>query len=374
MTSRAQWLRRHPLLGVEWLALCNRARRWQAAPGRPLALVVFAVLVLASLLLFMREAGRADRWLNAASDYWPIVLAVATLYVGSGAVRRRRRFTADQKRSWLAAAPISARSLQLSLALHVLAPAMVQTLLAVAFVAATAWGNEAVGRVIAALSGGALLGAASGWFGAQRRRRRYEASRYAPRAAASLDWRASSAALSHWPIAQAFAWGRPENSRTLLLTCLLLGVQAGTSALHGLFIVALWLFGGYLTSLLLAVPQAAKAAAHWLRSTPVAFMQFAWAVARRAILHQVIGVLIAALGFMGLGMSLSATVYLGALWLSVVMLVYALSVAEAYRGRSPAIPLALSLATLAAVESRAHAWSMPAVVMFTIWRLRGARQ
>jgi hypothetical protein len=155
--------------------------------------------------------------------------------------------------------------------------------------------------------------------------------------------------------------------------CLLLGVQAGTSALHGLLIVAVWVAGGYLSSLLFAVPRAAQAAAGWLRTTPLAFGRFAWALARRALLHQVLGVLVLGAGAIALGAPLSLALYLAGMWLSIVALAYAMGAADAYQGRSSAIKLALSFGGIAAIESRFHAWSTPAALLLAAWRLRSAR-
>jgi len=224
-------------------------------------------------------------------------------------------------------------------------------------------------RIVARLWGGALLGAVAAWFTPiGRPHERREDSRYAP-SARPLATAASLASLSHWPIAQTFAWGRPENLRALVIVCLLLGVQAGSSALHGLLILSVWLAGGYLGSLLLAVPRAAIAAAEWLRTTPLAFGRFAWALARRALLHQAVGLALMASGLVAMGAAPSLALYFAVLWLSFVVLVYTLSAADAYQGCSPTVKLALSFAGMVAIESRFQAWSIPAALLVAVWRL-----
>jgi hypothetical protein len=368
-------LQQPPLFAAEWLQFRNRLRRWAAAPLRFIAVAALGVAALSFLSAFLRHSTHVAVWLTSVQAYWPVVLVIATLYAAVLTGRRRRAAEAQHSKFWLAAAPISAVALTLHRAARSFAPLVLHLLIVSALVLLGA--HAAAGaalRVMGLLWGGALLGATIGWFSpAVRSREHREGSRYAPRVRALPPLSASLASLSHWPIAQSFAWGRPENLRALVVVCLLLGVQAGTSALHGLLIVAVWVAGAYLSSLLIAVPRAAQAAAHWLRATPLAFGRFAWALARRALVHQALGVVVLGTGLLALGAPLSMALYLAGMWLSIVALVYAIGAADAYQGRSSAMKLALSFAGIAAIESRFHAWSAPAALIVAAWRLRSAR-
>lgn len=350
-------------------------RRLAAAPLRILALAALIGGGLALLIAIVRSAA-SGRVLTSLEGYWPLVLGLAAIYAAMLTGRRRRSAEAQQSRSWLGAAPISASALAVHRVAHALAPLFLHLLAASVLVWLAAPRSAGpVLRIVGLMWGGAALGAAVPWFmrpGEAHERR--EDSRYAPRVRSTPTLDASLASLSHWPIAQTFAWGRPENLRALVIVCLLLGVQAGTSALHGLLIIAVWLAGGYLSSLLFAVPRAGQAAARWLRTTPLPFGRFAWALARRALLHQAVGVVLLGAGMMAIGAEPSLALYLAALWLSIVVLVYAIGAADAYQGRSPTMKLALSFAGIAAIESRYHAWSVPAALLFAAWRLRSARR
>jgi hypothetical protein len=371
-----RWLQRHPLFAAEWLQVENRVRRLAEAPLRMLALAALIGAGLLILLGLSQRTARPDAWLTSLQLYWPIVLSLAAIYAAMLTGRRRGRAEAQQDRSWLGAAPISSTALTVHRVAHALAPLFLHVLaLSVLVLLAAQETLDSALRVVGLFWGGAILGAAVGWFTRLGRpHERREDSRYAPRGRGAPTLDASLASLSRWPIAQTFAWGRPENLRALVVVCLLLGVQAGASALHGLLIIAVWLAGGYVSSLLFAVPRAAQAAALWLRTTPLAFGRFAWALARRALLHQAVGVVLLGAGLIAIGAALCLALYLAALWLSIVVLVYAIGAADAYQGRSPTMKLALSFAGIAAVESRFHAWSVPAALLFAAWRLRSARR
>jgi hypothetical protein len=370
-----QSLQRHPLLAAEVLQIENRVRRWAATPLKSLALAALIAGGAAILLALSRQSVRPGVWSTSLQAYWPVVLVLAAIYAAMYTGRRRRRSEPLQSRSWLGAAPVSSVALAVHRMAHAFAPLLLQVLAVSALVLLAARDSTRPAlRTVGLLWVGAVLGAAIGWIsrpgGAHERR---EDSRYAPRVHSARTLDASLASLSRWPIAQTFAWGRPENLRALVIVCLLLGVQAGSSALRGLIIVAVWLVGGYLSSLLFAVPRAAQGAAQWLRTTPLAFARFAWALSRRALLHQAAGVALLGAGLLAMGATPSLALYLAAQWLSIVVLVYAVGAADAYQGRSPTMKLALSFAGIAAIESRFHAWSVPAALLFAAWRLRSAR-
>jgi hypothetical protein len=229
---------------------------------------------------------------------------------------------------------------------------------------------ETVGESLLWIAAGAVIGATVGWWSARRSRAdALEGSRYVRQVKARTATLPSAAALSGWPLAQVRAWGRPDNLRILLMVGML-AVQAGSSALVGLSVVAMWLVGGYLAGLLTAVLQTATMASRWLRSTPMPFAQFAWAVSRRALLYQVIATALAVGLMVILGAPVPSALYIGGLWLAVVVLSCSIGVAESYRARRPFIRLALSFAALAVVEAREHGWSIPIAAVLAAWHLR----
>lgn len=326
--SLSETLRRHPLLAAEWLQWRSRLRR----VGQLAVAVVIASAAL--MLVLLRYATDVDGALTSMAGQWPIVFMLSTLFVMGHVTRRRRRLGAEAARSWLAAAPISQSDQRLALVVRVLLPIFALAAVACVLTLVVAHGAaafDAAQRICSWLWIGVLVGSIAGWLPRQRPRSRFEASRYTPSLEAAATLAPSDRALSHWPIAQAFAWGRPENLRALIVVCLMLGVQAGTSALHGLLIVAAWLLAGYLGSLLAAVPNTAIAAARWLRSTPISRANFGWALARRALAHQAIGMLIAALAVSALGSPLRMTLTLGALWAAAIALAYTSGVWRSYR-------------------------------------------
>jgi hypothetical protein len=228
-----------------------------------------------------------------------------------------------------------------------------------------------IGKVVLWIALAAAIGSIVGWWSARRSRAdALEGSRYVGAIKPRNETRPSVAALSGWPVAQVRAWGRPENLRILVLIPALFAVQAGSSAVHGLSVLAIWVLGGYLGGLLRAVWHTARAASDWLRSTPIPFAQFAWAMTRKALLHQFVGTVGAAAVLISLGAPLASALYVSALWLAIVVLSYSIFVVDAYRSRPPLIRLVLSFATLAIVEAREHGWSIPLAALLAAWHLR----
>jgi hypothetical protein len=244
----------------------------------------------------------------------------------------------------------------------------------VLFAAMGVVGNTAatvVGKAMLWVAVATVIGAAVGWWSARRSRTdAMEGSRYVGAVKPRTETLPSAAALSGWPLAQVRAWGRPDNLRILVLIPALFAVQAGSSALHGLSVIAIWVLGGYLGGLLTAVSQTAKSASDWLRSTPIPFAQFAWALTRKALLYQVVWTAVAAALMISLGAPLTNALYVGGLWLSVVLLSCSIVVAESYRSRPPHVRMVLSFAALAVVEARAHGWSIPIAALLAAWHLR----
>jgi hypothetical protein len=265
----------------------------------------------------------------------------------------------EQLSSWLVAAPIAPSSVHLSLAVRVITPTAVQFCAIAAFILlGELWSGgvtAAGGTAIASIGGGLLIGGCVGWLAkGGRRDDRWEDSRYVPRVNTRVPIQPDTAALAGWPIAQVLAWSRPENSRYVLVAALF-AVQGGSSAVAGLAVVALYFLAGYLAGLTSAVLQVAKSAAVWLRSTPMTLSEFVWALSRRALIHQVAGTVLAAAFMSLLGTPLLMALQITVLWLALVISISGFALVDSYRGRSPAVKIALSLATLAAL---AAAWQL----------------
>jgi hypothetical protein len=107
-----------------------------------------------------------------------------------------------------------------------------------------------------------------------------------------------------------------------------------------------------------------------LRSTPITFWEFAWPLARRALLHQLCGALIAMGVMLMLGSSLFIAIYFGTLWLTLVVLTAALSLADCYRARSHMVKTTLSMLTTLLAEERGHGWGISLALLLTALHLR----
>jgi hypothetical protein len=366
-------LRRHPLLLAEWLAARNLLRRAQAHAAAVLAISVAIIGVIAVVLLTF--APRFAAVFDGLLTYRVLMVIVIALYAAFVVGGRRQRAEIRYTQFWLAAAPVHQYSRTLAIVVVTLLPLLAQLfVLCVLFAAmGTAGGADAsvVGEATMWVAVAIAIGSAVGWWSARRSRAdALEGSRYIGAVKPRSATVPSATALSGWPLAQVRAWGRPENLRILVLIPALFAVQAGSSALHGLSVIAIWVLGGYLGGLVGAVWQTARSASHWLRSTPIPFAQFAWALTRRALLYQVIGTLVAAAMMIGLGAPWSSALYLGALWLSIVLLSCSIAVADSYRSRPPLARMVLSFAALAIVEARTYGWSIPIAALLAAWHLR----
>jgi hypothetical protein len=286
------------------------------------------------------------------------VLAVA--YAATTVSRRRRHIEESQSQSWLVATPISTASLRWSHAIRTLLP-LFGVLVAVAMfavvVALIDSGTTSAARIfIAATGGGLLIGGVAGWWVAGRGREKTAgtvASRYVPRPRITGLPRPSAAGLASWPIAQVLAWSRPENSRHVVIIALL-AVNGGSSAIAGLSVVAMYLVASYLVALLSAVTTVSKRAASWLRATPMTLGTFVWSLSRRALVHQLLGsaVMVALMSMLGTPVGMAFDV--AALWMGLVVSISGFAVVDNYRGRSPAVKIALSVAAFAVLAAVVH--------------------
>jgi hypothetical protein len=319
-------LRRNVVLLVEWLRLANALKR---SRGEWILLAAVAVVLIA--FLFTRLAPVVHR----LADYWLLTGVLSAVYAASSIARRRRRVHELHLQSWLIAAPIPQASVRASQAIRTLLPIILQ-FLCVSLVM--------TGRVIASIAAGLLIGAVVGWrASAEHAKARSPASNYV--------WTRQSRgaqALSGWPIAQVLAWSRPENSRYVLIVALF-AVQGGSSAILGLSVVALWFIASYLTALLSALVSVAKLASAWLRSTPMSLSEFVWVLSRRALLHQVLGTALLSAIMLSFGAPLMLTLQIAALWLGLVISVSGCALVDCFRGRSPAMKVALCFVVWGAV-------------------------
>ncbi len=265
--------------------------------------------------------------------YRVLTIAAVAIYAAFTVGSQRQRAEIRYTQFWLAAAPVRQYSRTLAILVVTLIPLAAQLLaVCVLFAAMGVVGNveaTVVGETMLWVAAATAIGAVVGWWSARRSRAdAMEGSRYVGAVKPRNETSPSAAALSGWPLAQVRAWGRPENLRILVLIPALFAVQAGSSALHGLSVIAIWVLGGYLGGLVTAVSQTARLAADWLRSTPIPFAQFAWALTRRALLYQVVGTAVAAALMISLGAPLQSALYISVLWLTVVLLSCSIVVAD----------------------------------------------
>jgi hypothetical protein len=366
-------LRRHPLLFAEWLAARNLLRRARAHAAVVVAASAGILAALAVVLLTFAPRFRA--MFDGLFDYRVLTIAAIALYAAFTVGKQRQRAEDRYTQFWLAAAPVRTYSRSLAILVVSLLPLTLQLVGACVLLVATGVAGNVdaaiVGKVMLGLIVATATGAAVGWWSARRSRAdALEGSRYIGGVKARTETLPSAAALSAWPLAQVRAWGRPENLRILVLIPALLAVQAGSSALHGLSVLAIWVLGGYLGGLLRAVWATARSASDWLRSTPIPFARFAWSMTRRALLHQFVGTAVAAAVMISLGAPWPSALYVSALWLAIVVLSYSIFIVDAYRSRPPLVKMVLSFATLAIVEAREHVWSIPLAALLAAWHLR----
>lgn len=370
-----RWLRRRPLILAQVLALLNRLKRLKTAGLGRVILIGGAVCVLVVLALaFALADGRAALAVGTALSYRGFVVAAAGIYIMALVLKRLREARSSLARSWLVATPRfdagSAQATVLLLAISVLWRCLAALgVLLVLCLDSSVTLRQAL-TLGALIMIGAAIGVVCGWALSRRRgKRAYEASRYVlkPKPAAALV--PSSAALSRWPIAEAFASSRPENSRYIVLAALL-SVPAGIGPFATLGVLAVWVVGSYLVALLVAIPRAARAASEWLRSTPMSFWAFAWPLARRAMLHQLAAVLVAVAALVLLGSPLLTALYYGALWLTLAVTTASISLANCYRARSTIASNVLAVAGTLAIEQRAHGWGVSLALLVAAFHLR----
>jgi hypothetical protein len=345
-------VRRHPALWVEWLRLVNSWSRWRGEGSKALLLMLSGLAI--GVALSVALSGHVVSAIETLAEYWLLLAVVAAIYAVTSVSSRRRQLEESRSQSWLVATPISPRSLLISQAIRVLLPLFLLVIAVLMFPALIALANEGVAaaaaKVAGAAGGGLFIGGVVGWWTARRAKPSgVVPSRYVPQPR-TRAMRPDAAGLSGWPIAQVLAWSRPENSRYVLIVALL-AVQGGSSALTGLSVVAMYLVASYLAALLSAMTAVARSAAIWLRATPITLMGFVWSVSRRALAHQLVGVALALMCMLLLGSPVGMAFQVAGLWLGLFISISGFALVDHYRGRSPLVKIALSIAAFAALAT-----------------------
>jgi hypothetical protein len=369
-----RWLQAHPLLLAHVLGAVNRIQRFvfelRTLRGALIALVV--ALGIPTVVTAAAVVGTRTSTYPWLSEHAVLVSAALAAHALLTILRGRTRVSLAHTRSWLVATPAKTRP---SRAIEIGGPLLVQFGVVAGLIAilATTSGASASGLLglLAWTAGGTVVGAAVGAVWRLRPHdQQLEESRYVPRLAAGAA-QPTLSGLSRWPVLQAIAWHRPENSRFLFVIAAL-SVPMGSSALLGLAIVAFWTLASYMTTLLRAVSYAGRRASVWLRATPIGFAEFAWALARRALVHQVIGTSLVGATLLVLGTPWPAVLQVGLIWLAIVILTSAIGLADAYRARSPTLRILLWVSATLAAEYRANGWAFPLAVTIAAAHIRGA--
>jgi hypothetical protein len=358
----------NPFVHAAWLIARRRLirARW----------VAFALIVAAAVLLWIIGSsfaeGRASRLLTVIDEYRWVFAVFAFLHALFLISREQRQRREDWKQSWLVAAPLSVSKVETWLMLRAFAIGFLHLFVAVGVVLLLAFAarrfDETAG-ICGVLAAAFALGALAGCFLRREAKALREDSRYAPAVRAPEG--VSAEALSRWPIAQALSWQRPENARVTLIIALF-AVQGGSSMLVGFAVVSSWLLGIYLVTLMQATLHVSRAAAQWLRATPVRFAAFAWPLGKRVLVHQIIGGGTAAALAMAMGLPVITALYLLVLWLVIVIFILCMSLADAFCVRHSGAKLALMLLASVGIELRHHGWALPGLLMIGAWHVRRA--
>ena len=346
------FLARRPALLAWALQVQSRIQNARAAL-RPIHLAALIAIVIA-LMGVLPVAAKLE--ITRSSLAWlaqhPFSIGLASaLFEVLAMPRRRADLASEFERGWLASTPLPRRAWRQLAAIRLSARfiALWFSIALLILILCELAGTPHVGMLWVALTSGALVGGAVGsvWPAARSADRR-EDSRYVAKAR-SRGLRPSLAGLSHWPIARALAWHRPENSRWLFVAAAL-SVPMGSSALLGLAILVVWSLGSYLWLLVRSLRRVARDAALWLRPTGISFPQFAWALARRALMHQCIGTAIFITVLVVMGATFNDAVYAGATWLSIVCMLAAIDSRHGFLARPSAVRAAASVAAVLGFE------------------------
>jgi hypothetical protein len=358
-----------PLFRARLLEWRNAYRR---IGGTAIALLAGGAIAVAAALPVAAARWREPaRRISALIDaYAPMLAALAAVHAILLVARCKQRQRDMRRLSWLAAAPIAESTHRRWIVLNVLLAALRHLAIVIAILGAVSLlAGSAASISMSLIAAGFCAGAVVGWYLPPRDDSRREESRYSRRLRSQGSTRPSDRALSHWPIAQAVAWHRPEHSRYVVLAALC-AVQGGSSMLVGLCVVITWLLAAYLIVLWQTTLRVGREAAAWLQSTPIGFAQFAWPLARRSLAHQAIGSLVlAGIGLMQ-GAPPAMTAHLLVLWLALIAGATTISLADSYCRRRSRLKLWLSAAGLAAIEWRQQGGGVAVALLAAVWHVR----
>lgn len=367
------WLRRRPALLSATIREINRLRRIAQSPRHKL-LVGIALALATTITAMVATSATTAHIVAQALTHPGVVIAVAGLYAAWLVPLRRRAAGSAHAGSWLVATPHAPGTRGVPILAAVLRDIVVRWFPA-ALLAMLVSTNTAItvrqsltllALFTVGVAIGAMFGALLGW---RKGKPRYERSRYARRPNVNALAQLSADGLSRWPISQALTWARPENAR-LLLAASILTIPGGVGPVAGVGLLASWVVASYLGALLLAFPRVARAACNWLRSTPIAFWALAWPLARRMLLHQLVGTFAGVVIMLLLGTELGIALYIGTLWLSMVGVGTFVCLADCYRARSYGVKVVLSVLTILVTEQRWRGWGIALAMLVTAVHIR----
>jgi hypothetical protein len=302
------------------------------------------------------RSGTGQQFAQACAQHALLAGLAAFVYALLFTIRHSAHLKSSYAQSWLRSTPVPPSSYRVAIAARLAVSAAATLIPAVASMAVllASSGHAAdAPSVLGWLAGSFCVGTVAGacWRVPEHEREQAE-SRYVlslrPRAAGpSLE------GLARWPIAKALAWHRPEHARVLFIVAAL-SVPAGTSALLGMAILMIWSLGSYLAAVARAVPAVAREAASWLRPTMVPFGAFAWAILRRALIHQLIGTSVLCAILVAAGLRMSDAVYIGALWLTLSAMIGTIGLRQSFLALPSISRTLVSIGLALAAESRAR--------------------
>jgi hypothetical protein len=349
-----------PLLNVWTLSSGTRCRRVFARLSSHWFLSciagVIALLGLATVISKV-SAGALRGPVTWVTHHDELTALAVFMYAIQFVVRRRAHLASEHSQSWLLATPLPPRTFQLASALRIALEVFAHALLAQAVLVAVAIASDQLRASLAMpllwiVVGWLLGGLVGAVWRLKCRTSDSEHSRFiidvkTPPSIPSLS------GLSHWPIAKALVWHRPEHARFLFIAAAL-SIPVGASALLGLAILTVWSLGSYLLALARSVPDVAQEAATWLRPTTLPFASFAWAVTRRALLHQIVGVGLLGTVSIVLGAQPASVVHLASMWLLLTIMTSMIGLRQSYLGSSAKGSILLSILVIIAAELRAR--------------------
>ena len=368
------------LLTVLRLSLTARWRRlWgevRIHRAQSLAIVLAVVAAVFIIVSAARAPAARDAIAWATQNGFLVGLAAslnALLFV----TRKRAHLRHERASSWLIATPISPRAFALWSALRIAVELVLQVAVSTAALLAFGLINDQPVQILWATAGalafGVVVGAAVGTtWPLKRDAKRNEESRFV-RKARARSMKPSLAGLSHWPIAKAIAWHRPENSRVLFILAAL-SVPMGASALLGVAILAVWTLTSYLLALVRAVPAVAREASVWLRPTSLPFDAFARSIGTRALAHQACGTALLGSVFVLLGAHVGDVLYFSSLWLGVTAMIGMIAIRQSYLSLPAFGRTMFSVLVVLITESRVRGFGLPLAVVVTGFHMRGVRE